>query len=211
MESRPPGSVRISFSPQNPLPHLSSPCVTHRIPAAKSTSLLGHCCNPWHWIKSEGLPASFVDANVSRRPKHYPSKVFSAIDRRAFNVAAFDSQGYLALGFDFDYPYQPSPFYSASTASDLTLIGDQQFTPPTYYVGDISPPSSKRQRTAQPKHNPKNHTQMTALATTELAEERGPITAASSKPKRVRTGCLTCRERHLKCDEGSQMSADVYA
>ncbi len=27
-------------------------------------------------------------------------------------------------------------------------------------------------------------------------------TAAASKPKRVRTGCLTCRERHLKCDEG---------
>lgn len=25
---------------------------------------------------------------------------------------------------------------------------------------------------------------------------------ASAKPKRVRTGCLTCRERHLKCDEG---------
>lgn len=26
--------------------------------------------------------------------------------------------------------------------------------------------------------------------------------AAAPKPKRVRTGCLTCRERHLKCDEG---------
>ncbi|KAF2813098.1 uncharacterized protein BDZ99DRAFT_381672 [Mytilinidion resinicola] len=26
-------------------------------------------------------------------------------------------------------------------------------------------------------------------------------TQAVSKPKRVRTGCLTCRERHLKCDE----------
>ena len=25
----------------------------------------------------------------------------------------------------------------------------------------------------------------------------------TSKPKRVRTGCLTCRERHLKCDEGT--------
>lgn len=25
---------------------------------------------------------------------------------------------------------------------------------------------------------------------------------AAAKPKRVRTGCLTCRERHLKCDEG---------
>lgn len=27
--------------------------------------------------------------------------------------------------------------------------------------------------------------------------------APASKPKRVRTGCLTCRERHLKCDEGA--------
>lgn len=27
-------------------------------------------------------------------------------------------------------------------------------------------------------------------------------TASAGKPKRVRTGCLTCRERHLKCDEG---------
>lgn len=27
--------------------------------------------------------------------------------------------------------------------------------------------------------------------------------AAAAKPKRVRTGCLTCRERHLKCDEGT--------
>lgn len=30
----------------------------------------------------------------------------------------------------------------------------------------------------------------------------GDGTSSSSKPKRVRTGCLTCRERHLKCDEG---------
>ena len=29
-----------------------------------------------------------------------------------------------------------------------------------------------------------------------------PEAAAAPKPKRVRTGCLTCRERHLKCDEG---------
>jgi hypothetical protein len=27
--------------------------------------------------------------------------------------------------------------------------------------------------------------------------------AAAAKPKRVRTGCLTCRERHLKCDEAA--------
>lgn len=30
-----------------------------------------------------------------------------------------------------------------------------------------------------------------------------PVTAALAKSKRVRTGCLTCRERHLKCDEGT--------
>ncbi|KAI9668071.1 MAG: hypothetical protein M1821_000891 [Bathelium mastoideum] len=30
----------------------------------------------------------------------------------------------------------------------------------------------------------------------------GDASSSSSKPKRVRTGCLTCRERHLKCDEG---------
>lgn len=29
----------------------------------------------------------------------------------------------------------------------------------------------------------------------------GSVHTAVSKPRRVRTGCLTCRERHLKCDE----------
>lgn len=28
------------------------------------------------------------------------------------------------------------------------------------------------------------------------------VALAAGRPKRVRTGCLTCRERHLKCDEG---------
>ena len=37
----------------------------------------------------------------------------------------------------------------------------------------------------------------------EGGEDTPPTESAStSKPKRVRTGCLTCRERHLKCDEG---------
>ncbi|KAL8756381.1 MAG: hypothetical protein Q9184_004522 [Pyrenodesmia sp. 2 TL-2023] len=30
----------------------------------------------------------------------------------------------------------------------------------------------------------------------------GESASAAARPKRVRTGCLTCRERHLKCDEG---------
>lgn len=37
----------------------------------------------------------------------------------------------------------------------------------------------------------------------DVPADQNVSTAAASagKPKRVRTGCLTCRERHLKCDE----------
>lgn len=34
-----------------------------------------------------------------------------------------------------------------------------------------------------------------------LKPQKEVIANEASKPKRVRTGCLTCRERHLKCDE----------
>ncbi|KAF4627965.1 hypothetical protein G7Y89_g10185 [Cudoniella acicularis] len=129
----------------------------------------------------------------------------TAKNRRAFTVAAFDSQGYLAPGFDLEYPYQPSPLYSASTASDLTLAGDQQFTSPKYNTSDLSPRPSKRQRVGGPgkhiKGGPKTTTQMPTPESTVTDVVDGPV-AAASKPKRVRTGCLTCRERHLKCDEG---------
>ena len=124
----------------------------------------------------------------------------------AGGVAGYESQGYLVSPFDFDYPFQPSPLYPASLTSDLTASDTN------YHIGDVSPPSPKRQRISnsqQTTHNSKSNTPMTALATTELAEERGPITAAS-KPKRVRTGCLTCRERHLKCDEGEQSCLQTF-
>lgn len=39
-----------------------------------------------------------------------------------------------------------------------------------------------------------------AAATAGSTSPAGPE-AAATKSKRVRTGCLTCRERHLKCDE----------
>jgi hypothetical protein len=120
-------------------------------------------------------------------------------------VAAYGNQNYLAPGFDLDYPYQSSPLYSASTASDLTLVGEQQqFSPSSYHVSDISPPPPKRQRIAAPpkatKQIPRNPAQMPATEGTVDAADAAA--AAASKPKRVRTGCLTCRERHLKCDEG---------
>lgn len=123
-------------------------------------------------------------------------------------MAAYDhNQGYLAPGFELEYPYQPSPLYSASTVSDLTLIGDQQsYSPPTYHVhSDISPRPTKRQRMTAPireiKKERKNSVQMPANGSAGGDADSPAAIAAASKPKRVRTGCLTCRERHLKCDE----------
>lgn len=40
-------------------------------------------------------------------------------------------------------------------------------------------------------------------AQSETSERTPPTLHKSSKSKRVRTGCLTCRDRHLKCDEGT--------
>ncbi len=123
-------------------------------------------------------------------------------------MATYDNQGFFSPGFD--YPYQPSPLYSASTISDLTLIGDQQFTPPAYYVGDISPRPAKRQRMTAPAKELQKERRVSAQMTpsdstggdADAPAAAVAAAAAVSKPKRVRTGCLTCRERHLKCDEG---------
>jgi hypothetical protein len=121
-------------------------------------------------------------------------------------VAAYDSQGYLATGgFDIEYPYQPSPLYSASTASDLTLVGTPQYSPPILHVGDISPRPTKRQRTTAPTKSTRGEVKTTKqMPATEAAsvDAAESTASAANKPKRVRTGCLTCRERHLKCDEG---------
>ena len=117
---------------------------------------------------------------------------------------AYEGQNYLAPtpGFDLDYPYQlqsnPSPMYSASTVSDLTLASDQQLTPPTYHISP-GPASLKKQKTS--KHSGKHNRGGSSSANPMVSE--GGAAEAASKPKRVRTGCLTCRERHLKCDEGT--------
>jgi hypothetical protein len=110
-------------------------------------------------------------------------------------VAAYGSQGYLATGFDLDYQYQvPSPLYSASTASTTTL--GEQFSP--HY--DASPRPAKKQKVGQ--HKPDKRRGVNSMSTSGGAVADTAADAAANKPKRVRTGCLTCRERHLKCDEG---------
>jgi len=160
---------------------------------------------PFFLVASNLPPPRAIERSIFACQCHWEDNSFNdyitAKDRRAFTLAAYDSQGYLAPGFDLDYPYQPSPLYSASTASDLTLGREQQFTPPNYHISDISPPPSKRQRKSDQfihiKKERNTLPQMTVDGAADAAD-----TAAASKPKRVRTGCLTCRERHLKCDEG---------
>lgn len=123
-------------------------------------------------------------------------------------MAAYN-QPYLAPGFDLDDQYlqsNPSPLYSGSaiTISDLTVIGDQQYASSNDPIGD-SPRPTKRQRIdGKPKQ-----VKVRSNTNNQMPGNDGPpataaeaSTAAANKPKRVRTGCLTCRERHLKCDEG---------
>ena len=43
---------------------------------------------------------------------------------------------------------------------------------------------------------------MQSVVSTTTPSDIAAAAAAAARPKRVRTGCLTCRERHLKCDEG---------
>ncbi len=128
-------------------------------------------------------------------------------------AASFESPTYSQLVYDPSFFYtQPYPQdFSPSTASDLTIIPDPH------------PISPRRQRTSvasspRPAKRLKASSRVTQLrgaagadsgsAYMAGSESNGNVTNAdasttASKPKRVRTGCLTCRERHLKCDEGS--------
>lgn len=62
---------------------------------------------------------------------------------------------------------------------------------------------AKAQSQAPPKTNPKPATpkQKTNSPRPSSANRKKSSEIADTKAKRVRTGCLTCRERHLKCDE----------
>lgn len=106
-------------------------------------------------------------------------------------------------------PYNQLSRHSSSTTSEATVFGDQSQEQSTqeraFPVGPSSVQSAKR-LTADcyvPSYWSKKHKISESMATepttTTLPAE---TSAAASRPKRVRTGCLTCRERHLKCDEG---------
>ncbi|KAJ2904484.1 hypothetical protein MKZ38_008015 [Zalerion maritima] len=111
-------------------------------------------------------------------------------------MAAFETQpgGILVPGFGLGsvvppsaahYSGQPSPPYTI--ASNSTLGSDPFELRPTKKQRLSTSSSSRRASADQPQAQP--HT--------------ANGTPAATKSKRVRTGCLTCRERHLKCDEAT--------
>ncbi|KAK0259829.1 hypothetical protein LTS09_005672 [Friedmanniomyces endolithicus] len=117
----------------------------------------------------------------------------------------------------------PSPTLASTT--DQAAYQQPAFDPPyaSYAARTISPTSSepttngeqyaavkqKRKTPPNPTGNkpskkvkrvgPRSDSKAEVMATAD-GDKDGE--GAASKPRRVRTGCLTCRERHLKCDEG---------
>lgn len=104
-----------------------------------------------------------------------------------------------------DAQQNQSPSYSLSTLSDLTVLGDYTSTRRDIVCTGSSPRPAKRVKGVS------RLSQLRGGVGVEPAPMAGAdangnaiaveATAAVSRPKRVRTGCLTCRERHLKCDE----------
>jgi Fungal Zn(2)-Cys(6) binuclear cluster domain/Fungal specific transcription factor domain len=68
--------------------------------------------------------------------------------------------------------------------------------------------SKSASRKSSAKKSPASSQTLGESPTSMNGEEKSPgdgteAAATVAKPKRVRTGCLTCRSRHLKCDEGT--------
>ncbi|KAL1953310.1 hypothetical protein VTO42DRAFT_3017 [Malbranchea cinnamomea] len=72
----------------------------------------------------------------------------------------------------------------------------QDYTRNNDYYQAIPPVSGAQSQRGERKETAETTAIATPLKSTNSATRNEP-----SKPKRVRTGCLTCRERHLKCDE----------
>jgi hypothetical protein len=100
----------------------------------------------------------------------------------------------------FPYIYAQEPGISPSTASDLTIGGERS----AEFQGSPRPKKRlKKDQLGGSKAASSPVMKGPAGAIVDGKEgANGALDLAANKPKRVRTGCLTCRERHLKCDEG---------
>jgi len=110
--------------------------------------------------------------------------------------------------FDIAYleaPQNESPAFSSSILPDLTIFGED--TSPgrhgTFTGSSPKPAKSAKgvSRLSQPSVGTTGESRVMAGTDVNGSALAVNTTVVMSRPKRVRTGCLTCRERHLKCDE----------
>ena len=135
-------------------------------------------------------------------------------DRSVVIVASSIEAPHLSHPFfdlaSFDAQQQNTSPYASSPVSDATLLGDQHQT-------TSASPNRSAEHSPRPTKRLKAAGRVSQLRDTAQVAVNGELMAvpdandtatlvedavAAARPKRVRTGCLTCRERHLKCDEG---------
>ena len=129
------------------------------------------------------------------------------------NVATtYESQGLMQ---PYPYLYAQDPGISPSTVSDLTLTGDRSSDrQETYSTTSTSPPSRKGSTRGVDANSLGDgsgsgsggngagmNVSVGSVSVDDATANDNTESQPAHKPKRVRTGCLTCRERHLKCDE----------
>ena len=98
----------------------------------------------------------------------------------------------------------PSAYYS-STGSGGNLLGDQVNIGKTSFVPGSGSSAVSAERFKLAGADSDSRMIVDESITTPDANGTAASTSTTvvtSRPRRVRTGCLTCRERHLKCDEG---------
>lgn len=91
----------------------------------------------------------------------------------------------------------------------LTILSNFRDTNPELPGKFLQKPIDLDRASCEPPRSNETKTRPSSEQTGYMAQPNGnaqaiaeaAVAAAASKPKRVRTGCLTCRERHLKCDE----------
>ncbi len=115
---------------------------------------------------------------------------------------------------------QPSPPYTTASSNYTTTSEQLEAFPPAKRQRLSGPgvleAGRNVQATTTPPIAPAKSSRSNSVVTLSPTDTRRPsvdgpsdgkptprAAPASTKSRRVRTGCLTCRERHLKCDEGA--------
>lgn len=115
------------------------------------------------------------------------SELASIVDQTAYPQPGF-TPSYVSCDSN---TISPTPSEQAANGEQFAVVAGQKRKEPPHATG--GKPVKKVKRVG-PRSDSK-----AGLMTNGDGDKEGEGTA--SKPKRVRTGCLTCRERHLKCDE----------